>query len=144
FELSGLKLEARVDEADDRFPVRLYGADAGRLLGKHGELLDSIQIIANKTVIVRATQKTVELDAGEFREKRTEDLERQAREIADQVRRDDKERVLPAMSPVERRIVHLALRDDEDVETYSRGDGFYKRVVVTPRRDAGTGDSAES
>jgi len=144
FELSGLELDARVEEADEKFLVRLYGADAKRLLGKHGELLDSIQIIANKTVIVRSTQKTVELDAGEFREKRIEDLERQAKEIADQVREDDKERALPSMSPVERRIVHLALRDDEDVETYSRGDGFYKRVVVTPRRSAGATDPAES
>lgn len=144
FELSGLHLEARVEEAEDKFLVRFFGEDANRLLEKHGELLDSIQIIANKTLIVRSTHKTVELDAGEFREKRTEDLERQAREIADQVRRDEKERVLPAMSPVERRIVHMALRDDADVETYSRGDGFYKRVVVTPRRDAGAGDPAES
>lgn len=144
FELSGLKLEARVEEADDKFLVRLYGEDSRRLLEKHGELLDSLQIIANKTVTVRSTQKTVELDAGEFREKRIEDLEKQAREIADQVRQDEKERALPSMSPVERRIVHLALRDDADVETYSRGDGFYKRVVVTPRRGGEAGDSAES
>jgi spoIIIJ-associated protein len=144
FELSGLQLDARVEEVEDKFLVRLYGEDASRLVTKHGELLDSMQIIANKTVIVRSTQKTVELDAGEFREKRIEDLERHARKVADQVRQDEKERALPAMSPVERRIVHMALRDDEDVETYSRGDGFYKRVVVTPRRDAGASDSAES
>lgn len=142
FRLGGLDLEARVEEGDDRFLVRLYGGDVRRLLLKHGELLDSLQIIANKTVIVRSTQKTVELDAGEFREKRIEDLERQAKSIADQVREDAKERALPSMSPVERRIVHLALRDDQDVETYSRGDGFYKRVVVTPRR--GERGSAES
>ncbi len=144
FELSGLVLEARVDEAEEKYLVRLYGQDAGKMLTKHGELLDSVQIIANKTVIVRSTHKTVELDAGEFREKRIENLESQAKKVADQVRHDDKERALPAMSPVERRIVHLALRDDEDVETYSRGDGFYKRVVVTPRRDEEVADSAES
>lgn len=144
FELAGLALEARAEEVDEKFSVRLYGEDAGRLLAKHGELLDSLQIIANKTVTVRASHKTVELDAGEFREKRIEGLERQARELADQVREDEKERALPAMSPVERRIVHMALRDDEDVETYSRGDGFYKRVVVTPRRSEGTASSAES
>jgi spoIIIJ-associated protein len=136
FRLGGLEMEARAEESDDRFLVRIYGGDIRRLLLKHGELLDSLQIIANKTVTVRSTQKTVELDVGEFREKRIEELERQARAVADQVREDAKERALPSMSPVERRIVHLALRDDQDVETYSRGDGFYKRVVVTPRRSA--------
>jgi spoIIIJ-associated protein len=40
------------------------------------------------------------------------------------------------MSPIERRIVHLALQDDEAVTTESRGDGFYKRVAVIPRPPA--------
>ncbi len=142
FELASLQLDARVEEFEETFTVRLYGDDVQRLLSKHGELLDSVQIIANKTVIVRSTNKTVELDAGEFRKKRIESLEQQARKLADQVREDAKERALPAMSPVERRIVHITLREDEDVETYSRGDGFYKRVVVTPKK--GNEGSAES
>ena len=144
FELSALQLDARVEELEERFVVRLYGDDVRRLLAKHGELLDSIQIISNKTMIVRSTNKTVELDAGEFREKRIEDLEQQAKKLADQVREDAKERALPAMSPVERRIVHIALREDEDVETYSRGDGFYKRVVVTPIKNEGSAEPADS
>ena len=71
-------------------------------------------------------------------------LEQQAKKLADQVREDATERALPAMSPVERRIVHIALREDEDVETYSRGDGFYKRVVVTPIKNEGSAEPADS
>jgi len=52
FELAGIALDARVEEAEERFVVRLYGEDVKRVLAKHGVLLDSLQIIANKTVIV--------------------------------------------------------------------------------------------
>jgi spoIIIJ-associated protein len=49
------------------------------------------------------------------------------------VRRERREQLLPAMSPIERRIVHLALQDDRDVTTESRGEGFYKRVAIILR-----------
>jgi spoIIIJ-associated protein len=45
------------------------------------------------------------------------------------------------MSPIERRIVHLALQDDQDVTTESRGDGFYKRVAIIPRPAAQSSES---
>ncbi|MFA6957662.1 MAG: R3H domain-containing nucleic acid-binding protein [Thermoanaerobaculia bacterium] len=144
FDRCGFLLDARVEEAEDKLMARLFGRDAGKLMAHHGELMDSLQIIANKTLIVRTSGKTVELDCGEFREKRIGDLERQARELADVVREDGREKTLPPMSPVERRIVHMVLRDDADVETYSRGEGFYKRVVIAPKQPGTSGASAES
>lgn len=140
FDRCGFLLDARVEEGEDKLSARIYGRDAGKLMTHHGELMDSLQIIANKTLIVRSTGKTVELDCGEFREKRIGDLERQAKELAEIVREEGHEKSLPPMSPVERRIVHMALRDDADVETYSRGEGFYKRVVIAPKQ-AGTSDA---
>lgn len=144
FDRCGFLLDARVDEGDDKLSARIYGRDAGRLMAHHGELMDSLQIIANKTLIVRTSGKTVELDCGEFREKRIVDLERQAREIAEVVRTEGREKALAPMSPVERRIVHMALRDDEGVETYSRGEGFYKRVVITPKQGGSPDATQES
>ncbi len=144
FDRCGFLLDARVDESDDKLTARLFGRDAGKLMVHHGELMDSLQIIANKTLIVRSCGKTVELDCGEFREKRIGDLERQAKELADVVRDEHRERALPPMSPVERRIIHMALRDDAEVETYSRGEGFYKRVVIAPRQSAPADASSES
>lgn len=143
FDRCGFLLDARVEEAEDKLMARLFGRDAGKLMANHGELMDSMQIIANKTLIVRTSGKTVELDCGEFREKRIGELERQARELADVVREDGKEKALPPMSPVERRIVHMALRDDAEVETYSRGEGFYKRVVIAPKQSGASGATAE-
>jgi translation initiation factor IF-2 len=68
-----------------------------------------------------------------FKDQRTEDLGRRAREAADRVRAGGAEELMPSMTPIERRIVHLALENDADVMTESRGDGFYKRVAIVRR-----------
>jgi len=131
--LSRLDVIARSSENDTQIQVRLYGSDGARLTDKHGELLDAIQVLANKALVGRKVEKEIELDCEEFKGHREEDLGRRAREVADRVRLGGREELLPAMSPIERRIVHIALRDDADVTTESRGDGFFKRVAIIPR-----------
>jgi predicted RNA-binding protein Jag len=129
-ELTRLDLEIRTDENDAQIIVRLYGRDGAKLLEHHGELLDALQVLANKALVGRRIEKDIELDCSAFKEKRMEELGERARETADRVRRDGREQLLPAMSPIERRIIHLALQDDAEVMTESRGDGFYKRVAI--------------
>ncbi|HET7710748.1 MAG TPA: R3H domain-containing nucleic acid-binding protein [Thermoanaerobaculia bacterium] len=132
-DLARLDLAIRTEERESQIVVRLYGADARRMIDRHGELLDALQVLANKAVVGRATEKDIEIDCESFKEQRHGDLEQRARDAADRVRSEKREYVLPAMSPIERRIVHLALRDDADVTTESRGDGFYKRVAIILR-----------
>lgn len=131
--LAKLDVVARTEENETQLHVRLYGADASLLTDRHGELLDAIQVLANKALVGRKVEKEIELDSEEFKSSREEDLGRRAREVADRVRRGGREELLPSMSPIERRIVHIALRDDADVTTESRGEGFYKRVAIIPR-----------
>ena len=128
-----LDLELRTEENDSQIIVRLYGRDSARVVDRHGELLDALQVLANKALVGRKLEKDIELDCRQFKEQRVEEIERQAHEVADRVRGDGREQLLPAMSPVERRIVHIALRDDEEVATESRGEGFFKRVAIVPR-----------
>jgi len=142
-ELAGLNLEVRTTENDTQVIVRLYGRDARKLIEGHGELIDALQVLTNKALVGRRMEKDVELDCQEFKGKRVEELEQKAREVADRVRRDGREELLPAMTPIERRIVHLALADDQEVATVSRGDGFYKRVAIV-RRSPETQTSAGS
>ena len=131
--LARLALEVRTEENDAQIVVRLYGRDTPRLTERHGELLDAIQVLANKAFVGRRVEKDIELDCGAFKGRRIEQLEQTAREFADRVRRDRREQLLPAMTPIERRIVHLALADDAEVATESRGEGFYKRVAIVPK-----------
>lgn len=131
--LARLDLVMRTEENDTQIIVRLYGSDGGMLTDRHGELLDAIQVLANKVLVGRKVEKEIELDCEEFKNRREDDLGRRAREIADRVRQGGREELLPAMTPIERRIVHLALQDDADVTTESRGEGFYKRVAIIMR-----------
>jgi predicted RNA-binding protein Jag len=131
--LAKLSLVVRTEENETQVNVRLYGADGRRMIDRHGELLDALQVLANKSLVGRKIEKDIELDCENFKGKRVEELEERAREVADRVREDGREFLLPAMSPIERRIVHMALREDAEVTTESRGEGFFKRVAIIRR-----------
>jgi len=137
-ELANLNLEIRTEENETQIIVRLFGGDARLLTEQHGELLDAIQVLGNKAMVGRKVEKEIELNCEAFKERRAEQLAEKARELADRVRDTGREQLLPAMTPIERRLIHLALQEDADVTTESRGDGFYKRVAIVMR-----GDSAE-
>jgi predicted RNA-binding protein Jag len=131
--LGGFEVDLRTFENETEIHVKLYGKDTRRMLERHGELLDALQVLANKALVGRKVEKDIELDCAAFKERRVEELGQRARATADRVREDGREQLLPAMSPVERRIVHLALQDDKQVTTESRGDGFFKRVAIKLR-----------
>jgi spoIIIJ-associated protein len=131
--LAKFDLQIRTSETESELRVAFYGSDSKRLVDRDGELLDALQVLANKALVGRGVEKAVEFDAAGFKQKRVDDLEQQARKLADRVRRERREQLLPAMSPIERRIVHIALRDDAYVTTESRGEGFFKRVALILR-----------
>ena len=131
--LAKLSVVVRTVENEEQIQVRLYGPDASLFIDKGGELLDAVQVLANKALVGTKVDKDIELDCEEFKARRVTELGERAREIADRVRTEGQEQLLPPMTPIERRIIHLALQDDTDVTTESRGEGFYKRVAVVKR-----------
>ncbi len=131
--LSKLDLQVRSEENETQIVIRLYGRDSRLMTDRHGELLDALQVLANKALVGQKVEKDIELDCQQFKGRRTEELEQKARRMAEQVRLDGREQLLPAMTPIERRIVHLVLHEDADVTTESRGEGFYKRVAIIRR-----------
>lgn len=134
--LAHFDVVVRTTENDSQINVSVYGRDARRMLDHHGEVLDALQVLANKALVGRSVEKDVELDCSSFKERRADDLRTRAVATAEEVRRNRRELLLPAMSPIERRIVHLALQDDPEVTTESRGEGFYKRVAIILRSPA--------
>ena len=74
----------------------------------------------------------VRVDCDNFHEIREERLRSLAQQVAEEVRRRGKPRVLEPMNPGDRRIIHTTLADDPNVDTESEGDGYFKRIMVRP------------
>ena len=110
------------------------GNDLGALIGRHGATLDAIQLLVSVAANnVAHTGARIIVDAEQYRARRAQMLEKMALSEADKVRRTQKELVIPDLKPYERRIIHMVLKDDPDVETYSEGEGEQRQLVITPR-----------
>ena len=112
----------------------VQGDDLGALIGRHGATLDAIQLLVSVAANnLGHTGARIIVDAEQYRARRAQMLEKMALTEADKVRRTQKELVIPDLKPYERRIIHMVLKDDPDVETYSEGEGEQRQLVITPR-----------
>lgn len=102
------------------------------LIGKHGQTLDAIERLLN-CIVNKASlaKRRVFVDTEGYRERREERLVEMAHQVAEKVKYTDREVVLAPMSPRDRRIIHVTLKADDEVSTYSQGEGEMRRVVVT-------------
>jgi spoIIIJ-associated protein len=111
--------------------------DSGILIGKKGQTLEALQVIANIAASrMKEGAERIIVDTQNYRSRREQSLIRMARQTAQQVRRTRQSRLLEAMNPFERRLVHTALAEEGDIETASEGDGLYKRIRVAYRGPA--------
>ncbi len=109
----------------------ISGDNAGPLIGRHGQTLESLQYLLTLTVNKHTDAYVpVVLDIGDYRKKRNKAVEEMARQAAQKVLETGQEVTLSAMSPAERRIVHLTLSENEKVKTYSIGEEPRRQVVV--------------
>ena len=131
---SGLTIEAKVSSLQGRYVnVSLDGKDSSYLVGKHGEVLNSLQYLVNiigTRTFQRGVRATVECN--DWRRRREEKLTKQAADIAAQVLERGEEAVLDALPAFERRIVHKALQDIPGITTYSEGEEPNRCVVIAP------------
>ncbi|MCD6359693.1 MAG: KH domain-containing protein [Armatimonadetes bacterium] len=120
--------------SEDEVTLNIEGEDLGILIGRHGATLDAIQLIvaiaANRQVDEGAR---VIIDAEGYRERHRQLLEARARQHAEEAKSTGREVVIPDLKGYERRCMHMALKDDPDVETYSEGEGDDRVLVISPR-----------
>ncbi|MBW2057447.1 MAG: KH domain-containing protein [Deltaproteobacteria bacterium] len=131
-------IDAEVVGAETGEEIRLYvkGNNTGVLIGKHGRTLDAVQYLLTKIYQRRFGEgRRIVLDAEEYRKRRAEALENLAFRLGEKVKRKRRPMVAGVFNPRDRRIIHMALREDELLETESRGDGYYKKLLIRPRRE---------
>ena len=128
---AGFLLETRRKPSQEEMVIELIGDDVEPLLANKGEGLNGLEILTGRIASKRLGRPVhPRLDAEGFRAHQRESLEELAQRSAEEVKRTRRPQLLPPLSPGERRLVHLALAEDPDVETESEGDGFLKRVAV--------------
>lgn len=133
-EAAGLDVHIKSATPGGRYVnIELDGRDVAHLVGKHGEVLNSMQYLVNIIASrrfndgVRAT-----LDGNNYRRRREDQLSQLATRVADEVKNRGEEAVLDALPAFERRIVHKALSEYEGIQTYSEGEEPNRRVVIAP------------
>jgi spoIIIJ-associated protein len=131
-----LGVETRIDvrEDDEAVTATFFAPDAGLLIGRHGQTIDAIQYLMNAIAHRRGDEprKEVVIDAAGYRDRRRATLEALAFRTAEQVRASGEPVGLEPMTAVERKVVHLALKEIEGVETRSDGTEPNRYVVVVP------------
>jgi len=133
-ETLGVDAEVVAREDPEAIVVTCSGPDVGLLIGRHGQTIDAIQYLLN--VIAYRTygdEKTdVVVDAAGYRARRQATLETLALRVADRVRDSGEREELEPMTAVERKVVHLSLKDVAGVGTTSEGTEPNRYVVVVP------------
>jgi len=139
-DLMGLKtqVESTVVEpdSDNREPTYYFnieGEDLSSLIGRRGETLEAIQYLV-RLVVNRYMHNwpRIEVDVEHYKERRVLSLERLANTMADKAVRENRTVIMEAMPPRERRLVHIAIRNRDDVYTESVGEGENRKVSIIP------------
>lgn len=115
--------------------LSVHGRDVSALIGRRGETLENLQYLLRLMVNQRMHRwLNIIVDVEHYRSKRVEHLTHLAQRMADQVAGTGRAFALEPMPPNERRIVHLALRDDTRIFTESTGEGERRKVNIFPRK----------
>ncbi len=133
---SGATISA--EETSDRILLNVAGGNAGALIGKKGQTLEAIQSLVDKIVNKRNNRHDrvrIQVDVEGYLATRRLNLEKLAMRLADKSKKIRKPISLGQMNGYDRRIVHLALKDDPGVQTKSRGEGYMRKLVIFPRKN---------
>jgi spoIIIJ-associated protein len=131
---AGMGISCRIDveEREDAVVATCSGRDLGLLIGRHGQTIDAVQYLVNAVLIRRLPGTPAIVDAAGYRARREASLSALAHRAADDVLRRGERVALEPMTAVERKIVHLELKDADGVETTSEGTEPNRFVVVFP------------
>ena len=130
------EVELSIEVGEDRVQVSVKSEDTGLLIGRDGQNLAAVQYLASR-MITRAvsSQIRVQVDAGDYHVRQDSRLQELALALAEKVKATGKVQTTRPLSAYQRRVIHLALQDDPDVQTRSSGEGALKHVVILKRKD---------
>jgi spoIIIJ-associated protein len=130
----GLDLSVEIEETPDNVRLNMTGEGAETLLRRKGEVLDALQVVVN-TVFRRDARgdRHYVVDALGFRKGKDVELRQMVQFLMDKVRTSGAPQEMGPLNPYARRIVHLAVAEDETLTSESIGDAFLKTVVISKK-----------
>jgi len=124
-----------VKETEEAIILNIQGDGSGLLIGKRGQNLDAIQYIVNKAVHHTANgHKMIVIDTEAYRKRREESLIALAVRLGEKVKKTKKPVTVGHMNAHDRRVIHMAMQNDETLTTKSRGEGEYRKILILPAR----------
>lgn len=137
--LGKMGIEAEVvgmGDVDGKIYVELSSPESGLIIGKRGATLDALQFLVNLMIDGKTRHgRKILIDIESYRDKREMSLVRLAKSQAAIVTKTGRSKLLEPMNPYERRIVHMALQEDNRVFTRSEGNGNYKKVRIISMKE---------
>lgn len=128
------KMDLQADpQITEEHLLDLQGEDSAIIIGRYGETLKAMELLVNLVVRDPKNSSKVRLDCCGYRERREASLTRLAEANAREALRRRRAVALEPMSSWERRVIHLALQENEQVETKSIGEDPFRKVLITPR-----------
>jgi spoIIIJ-associated protein len=133
-ELMGEKADAaQLSASQESIEIEIKGDGSGILIGRHGQTLDALEYLVNRVIARRIRDAVpVSLETESYRARRRDQLHRMALAMGEKAKRQHQAVRLDPMPPRDRRIVHLALKDDPLISTRSSGEGFMRSVEIVP------------
>lgn len=134
FELLGIDATFEVVENEEGIDIVVDTKDSGLVIGYHGDTLESLQLIASLCISKRLGRFTrLSIEVGDYKKRRIEWLKNLALTTKEKVISQNQEIALPELKSWERRIIHLFLKNDEEVTSESQGEGRDRVLVVTAK-----------
>ena len=138
-EQMGEPTDVRQIEVDaETVEIEIKGDGSGILIGRHGQTLDALEYIVNRILARRIKDAApISLETESYRARRRQQLARMALSMGEKAKREHKPVRLEPMPPRDRRVVHLALKDDPMITTRSAGDGIMRSIEIVPSDGGG-------
>jgi len=125
------------EEKSNRFFFNVKGGNSAVLIGKRGQTLEAMQYLVEKIVNKKRKERVgIQVDVEGYLEKRRISLEKTAFRLSEKVKRTKKPATIGQMNSHDRRIVHIALKDDNKVRTQSMGEGILRKLVIFPKKNS--------
>lgn len=124
-----------VEKTGEKICYEITGGNTGVLIGKKGQTLEALQFLTEKIVNKQNENRIrIQVDVEGYVKNRQEKLQALAVKLGEKVKKTGKPAIVGQFNAYDRRIVHMALKNESDLRTHSVGEGYYRKLKIFPKR----------